>query len=45
MIYKTLHTKLKIEQHERYLKLGMNSSAPEVLTVPASHVDMLAYTE
>jgi hypothetical protein len=28
-IYKTLHRKLKIEQHEPHYKLGMNSCAPE----------------
>jgi len=28
-IYKTLHRKLKIEQHEPHKKLGMNSGAPE----------------
>jgi hypothetical protein len=29
MIYKTLHRKLKIEQHEPYKKPGVNSGAPE----------------
>jgi len=29
MIYKTLHRKLKIEQHESHHKPGMNSDAPE----------------
>jgi hypothetical protein len=28
-IYKTLHRKLKIEQHETYKKLMVNSGAPE----------------
>ena len=28
-IHKTLHRKLKIEQHDLYLKPGMNSDAPE----------------
>jgi hypothetical protein len=28
-IYKTLHRKLRIEQHEAHLKPGMNSGAPE----------------
>jgi len=29
MIYKILHRKLKIEQHESYQKPGMNSGVPE----------------
>ena len=29
MIYKTLHKKLKIEQHKPHLKLGVNSGGPE----------------
>ena len=33
MIYKTLHRKLKIEEHEHHSKLGMNSCAPEGLAV------------
>jgi hypothetical protein len=28
-IYKTLHTNLKIEQHEPHLKPGVNLGAPE----------------
>jgi hypothetical protein len=35
MIYKTLHRKLKIEQHEPKLKPWMNSGDPEALAVPA----------
>jgi len=37
-IYKTLHRKLKIEQHESHQKLGVNSGAPSVLAVPSPHV-------
>jgi len=29
MIYKTLHTKLKVEHHEHHYKPGMNSYVPE----------------
>jgi len=29
MFYKTLHIKVKIEQHGSHLKPGMNSSVPE----------------
>ena len=35
MIYKTLHSKLKIEQHQCHNKLGPNQGAPEGLAVPA----------
>jgi len=38
MIYKTLHRKLKIEQHESHYKSGVNSGAPEGLAVPGPHV-------
>ena len=38
MMYKTLHGKLKTEQNEHHLKPVVNSSAPEVLLVPASLV-------
>jgi hypothetical protein len=34
MIYKTLHRKHKIEQHEHNWKPGVNSGAPEGLAVP-----------
>jgi len=34
MIYKILQIKLKIEQHEIYLKPGMKYSAPVLLAVP-----------
>jgi hypothetical protein len=37
MIYKTLHRKLKIQQHEA-IKTGVNSGAPEGLSVPAPNV-------
>ena len=37
MIYKTLHKKLKIEQHEA-TKTGVNSGAPEGWSVPAPNV-------
>jgi hypothetical protein len=37
-IYKTLHRKLKIEQHEIPQKPGDELSAPEGLTVAALHV-------
>ena len=36
-IYKTLHRKLKIEQHEPHWKPGMNSGAPEGWAVPAQY--------
>jgi len=29
MIYKTLHMKLKIEQHERHKKTGVNLDSPK----------------
>jgi len=38
MIYKTLHRKQTIEQHEPHWKSGMYSGAPEKLAVPAPHV-------
>jgi hypothetical protein len=38
MIYKTLHRKLKIEQHKPYQKPGVNSGVQDVLAVPAPHV-------
>jgi len=34
-IYKTLHRKLNIEQHEPHWKPGVNSGAPEEYPVPA----------
>jgi len=37
-IYNTVHRKLKIEQHEPHLKLGMISGAPEGYAVTAPHV-------
>ena len=37
IIYKTPHRKLKTQQHEPHSKLGVNSSAPEGLAVPAPH--------
>ena len=37
MIYKTIHRKLKSEQH----KPGVNSGAPEGLAVPAKHVTIV----
>jgi hypothetical protein len=37
-IYKTLHRKLKIEQHESHLSSGMNLGTPEGKDVPAPHV-------
>ena len=50
MIYKTLHIKLTIEQHEQTpLKPGLNSSAPEGLAVPGPQVTavmlLLIYTD
>ena len=33
-IYKTLHRKLKIEQHEHHWKPGVNWGVPEGLAVP-----------
>ncbi len=38
MIYKTVHRKLKIEQHESHLKPRGNAGAPEGLAVPVPHV-------
>jgi hypothetical protein len=40
-IYKTLHRKLKTEQHEKPQKPGDELSAPEGLTVAALHVTPL----
>jgi hypothetical protein len=34
MMYKTLHRKLKIKQHEPYYNPVVNSGAPEGLAVP-----------
>ena len=33
--YKTLHSKLKIGQHQCHKKLGLNQGAPEGFAVPA----------
>ena len=41
MIYKTLHRKLNIEQHEPHLKLGMNSGALERLAIPVPIVTLV----
>jgi len=41
-IYKTLHIKLKIEQHEPHKKPFVNSGAPEGLAVPAPHMPSVA---
>jgi hypothetical protein len=38
MIYKTLHRKLKIEQHKPQEKPGVISSDPEGLAVPDTRV-------
>jgi hypothetical protein len=38
MIYKTLHRKIKFEQHEPNYKPGVNAGVPERKVVPASHV-------
>ena len=35
---KTLHRKLKIEQHELHVKLGVNSGAPDKYACPHPHV-------
>jgi len=37
-MYKCLHRKLKIEQHEPHKKPGVNPGTPEGLTIPAPHV-------
>ena len=38
-IYKALHViELKIEQHERHYKPGVNSNSPDDLVVPAPHM-------
>ena len=34
VIYKTIHRKLKIDQHESHKKPGVNSGAPEDQAVP-----------
>jgi hypothetical protein len=39
IIYKTLHRKLKIEQHEFRKNLGVNSDVPEGQAVPAPLVE------
>ena len=36
-IHKALHRKLKIEQHEPRLQLGVNSGAPEKFADPHPH--------
>jgi len=41
-IYKTLHRKLKIEQHEHHLKSGVNSGAAEGYAVSPPHVAPVA---
>jgi len=38
MIYKTLHRKLKIEQHEPHQKPGVNLGASKELEVSVPHV-------
>ena len=38
MIYKTLHRKPKIKQHEQHYKPGLNAGAPEEWAVAAPHV-------
>jgi hypothetical protein len=38
MIYKTLHRKLKMNQHEPYEKPELTSGTPNGLAVPALHV-------
>ena len=38
IIYKTLHRKLEIEQHEPHYKPRVNSGAPGGLAVPTSQV-------
>jgi hypothetical protein len=40
-IYKTLHRKLKTEQHELYSKSEVKSSVPEGYLVPDSHVALV----
>jgi hypothetical protein len=45
IIYKLLHTKLKIEQYEPHWKLGVNSCAPEELAVPAPLVTPIAFLQ
>ena len=36
-IHKALHRKLKIEQHEPHLQLGVNSGAPDKYADPYPH--------
>jgi len=43
MIYKTLHSKLKLGQHECHKKLGPNQGAPEGLAVPAPIVTPVVF--
>ena len=42
MICKTLHRKLKTEQHLPHQKPEVNSGAPEGLAVPAPHVTWIS---
>jgi len=42
-IYKTLHIKLKIEQHEPHRKPGVRTGTPEGLAVPAIHVTPVVF--
>ena len=41
IFYTVLHSKLKIEQHEPYLKTGVNAGDPEELAFPASHATLV----
>ena len=41
IFYTILHSKLKIEQHEPYLKTGVNAGDPEELAFPASHATLV----
>jgi hypothetical protein len=41
IFYTILHSKLKIEQHEPYLKTGVNAGDPKELAFPASHATLV----
>jgi hypothetical protein len=41
IFYTVLHSKLKIEQHEPYLKMGVNAGDPEGLAFPALHATLV----
>ena len=44
MIYKSLHRKLKIVQHEPHRNPGESSSAQGGLAAPAQHVTLVVFS-